>query len=396
MKWQTTLLASGILWSAVSTLVVCIDRGAVIADVAGETPIIGERTVRALVTEVGLRDPESSRVNCLLEALRVAEELRGAGDDTVMAVVSGADDSVDADRALARQIDDLLTTHPVESAVVVTDSAADEPLVHVIESRVRVDAVSRVVVRQARDLESTYYLLKQFLADEELRQTVLVPIGIALLAVPALVVFARSTTAALAAVATITGLFLLYKGFGVDDTVATLSGGVRDGLYTGRVSIVTTVVAAGLALVGIVAGVINTTPLAGTASVLVTAMAFTFDSILWFTVAALTASTGRIVDEWLQYDRVRNASLNLPFVAVAVGFVVRGFAAYFLERAAVIGPLETPPTTLGIVSVRGFALGGDARLVAFVLAGVCVSLLGVGVAARVGETTVTEDTAETS
>ena len=379
-----------------STLVVCIDRGEVVADVAGETPVTGERAVRSLVTDVGLEDPESSRVNCLLEGLRVARELRVAGDESVVAVVSGADDSVDADRTLARQIDDLLRTHPVESAVVVTDNAADERLVHVIESRIRVDAVSRVVVRQARDLESTYYLLKQFLADEELRQTVLVPIGIALLAAPALVVFARSTTAALAALAAIAGLFLLYKGFGIDDALAGLPGELRDGLYTGRVSIVTGVVAAGLALVGIVAGAINTTPLAGQSSVLIAAIAFAFDSVPWFAIAALTASTGRIVDEWLRHDRIRSSYLNLPFVVVAVGFVVRGFAAYFLERAGVIGSLIVPPTTLGVVSVRGFALGGDVRLVAFVLSGVCVSLLGVGIAARVGEATLTEDSVEAS
>ena len=369
-----------------STLVVCIDRGETVADTT-EVPVVGEQAVRSLVTDVGLADPESSRVNCLLEGLRLARELRTAGDEPIVAVVSGRDDSVDADRAIARQVEDLLTSHPVESAVVVTDNAADERLVHVIESRVQVDAVSRVVVRQARDLESTYYLMKQFLADEELRQTVLVPIGVALLAIPVLLVFAQSATVAVAAVAAITGLFLLYKGFGIGDALAALTGGVRDGLYTGRVSVVTGVVAAGLALVGLVAGVISATPLAGEQSALVTTMAFFFDSVPWLATAALTASIGRAADEWLHNDRIENAALNLPFVVVAVGFVVRGFAAYFLERAGVIDPFTVPPMALGVVSVRGFSVTGDVRLVAFVFVGICVSLLGVGIAARVGDAT---------
>ncbi|PSQ13220.1 hypothetical protein BRC98_01880 [Halobacteriales archaeon QS_7_68_65] len=376
-----------------SSLVVCIDRGAVIADAAGETPVVGERAVRSLVTEVGLDDPEDSRVNCLLEGLRLTRERRDEGETPVLAVVSAPDESVDSDRAIARQIDDLLAARSVESAVVVTDNAADERLVHVIESRIRVDGVSRVVVRQARDLESTYYLLKQFLADEQLRTTVLVPIGLFLLAVPVLVAV-QNVTVALAAVASVTGVFLLYKGFGVDDALAMLAGGVRDGLYTGRVSIVTTVVAAGLALVGIVAGVISATPFATEASVLTTAMAFLFDSVPWLATAALTASVGRALDEWLRNDRVGNAVLNLPFVVIAVAFVVRGFAAYFLERAGVIEPLSVPPTTLGIVSVRGFAVTGDVRLVAFVVAGVCSSLLGVGVAARLGDWLAVEEPAE--
>jgi putative membrane protein len=369
----------------VSTLVVCIDRGETVADVAGELPVVGEAAVRSLVTDVGLADPESSRVNCLLEGLRLADELRESGAEPVVAVVSGADDSVDADRDLARQLEGLLADQPIESAVVVTDSTTEERVVHVIESRVRVDAVSRVVVRQARDLESTYYLMKQFLADEDLRQTVLVPVGIALLAVPLLVVFARSLRTAIAAVAGVAGLFVIYKGLGIDDALAALTGGVRDGLYTGRLSVVTGVIAAGLALVGLVAGVISATPLAGGASALVTVMAFLFDSVPWLATAALTASAGRAADEWLQSGRVGNAALNLPFVMVAVGFVIRGFGAYFLERAGVIDPLRMPAMSLGVVSVRGFTVGGDARLVAFVVAGVLVSLLGVGVATRMGE-----------
>ena len=368
-----------------STLVVCIDRGEIVADAAGELPVVGERTVRSLVTDVGIADPESSRVNCLLEGLRLARELRDAGEEPVVAVVSGVDESVDADRDLARQLEGLLADRAIESAVVVTDSTTEERVVHVVESRVRVDGVSRVVVRQARDLESTYYLLKQFLADEDLRQTVLVPIGVALLAIPTFVLFAQSLQSALAAVAAVTGLFVLYKGFGVGDALGALTGGVRDGLYTGRLSVVTGVIAAGLALVGLVAGAISATPLAGEASALVTVMSFLFDSVPWLATAALTASAGRVADEWLHSGRVGNAALNLPFVVVAVGLVIRGFGAYFLERAGVIGPLRMPATGLGVVSVRGFVVGGDARLVAFVIAGVLVSLLGVAVAARMGE-----------
>ena len=366
-----------------STLVVCLDRGETVAAVADEVPVVGERAVRSLVTDAGLRDPESSRTNCFLEGLRIAREHREAGDDVVVGVVSGPDDSVDADRAVARQVDHLLAAHDIDSAVVVTDSA-DEGFVHVVESRVRIDGISRVVVRQSRDLESTYHYLKQFLDDEELRQTVLVPIGVALLAAPALVMFTQSAAVAGAVVAGVTGLFLLYKGFGVDDALGAVGAGLRGGFYTGRVSIVTGVIAAGLALVGVVAGGIDASPLARHASPLVTVMAFLFASVPWLATAALTASIGLAADEWLENDRVRTSALNLPFVVVAVAFVVRGFAAYFLERAGVTAPLRIPALSLGVISVRGFVVTGDTRLVGFVLASMLVTLVGVGIAARLG------------
>jgi len=118
----------------------------------------------------------------------------------------------------------LLDEYEPDSAIVITDSTEDERLVPIIESRVPVDAVDRVVVRQAHDIESTYYLLKQFLADEELRETVLVPIGAALLAMPILLLVVNSVTMALGAIAAAVGLLLLYKGLGIDEYVETLEG----------------------------------------------------------------------------------------------------------------------------------------------------------------------------
>jgi putative membrane protein len=447
----------------VRTLVVCVDReGAIAAAAESSAPITGRERIGDLVTEVGLDDPEDSRVNCLLEALRVARDLDE--EDSVVSVVSGADPvidsgvsarsiesdaidrgdeyverdggeavrrtdenrtrnagpgdfrdpggpsghgdhgdrrdrgdhgahgagsgdrgTVDADRTIARQVDALIARYDPDSAIVVIDSAEDERLVPIIESRVRVDAVDRVVVRQARDIESAYYLLKQFLADEELRGTVLVPIGIALLIVPFLLALTDRPATALAAIAGVTGSFLLYKGVGGDDLLGTIASEVREALYSGQVSIVTYVVAVGLALVGVFAGAIAAPAVTGAGSgsdVLLPAMSFVFEGVPWFGAAALVASAGRLLDETIRTDRVRRSSLNLPFGIVAVGLVVRGFAAYFLERASAIGSLVIPSLRAGAISVRGFSLTPGTRLAAFVIVGVLVSLLGVRLAAR--------------
>ncbi|MCL7418823.1 MAG: DUF373 family protein, partial [Halalkalicoccus sp.] len=157
-----------------STLVVCLDRSDEIAGTVGVSPpVVGWEAVRSLVIDVGLADPEDSRVNCLLETLRVARELRDDDEETTVALVTGGRDAVDTGRSIAAQIEELRDSYAVDSAIIVIDSAEDERFVPVIESRLSVDSVDRVVVRQARDIESTYYLLKQFLGDEELRQTTL-------------------------------------------------------------------------------------------------------------------------------------------------------------------------------------------------------------------------------
>lgn len=375
-----------------STLVVCVDRDDDIGRETGiQTPVAGWEAVRSLVTDIGLADPEDSSVNCLLEALRVTRDLRDEDEDATVAVISGAADTrVGSDRAVARQMDALIERHGPDSAVIVIDSSEDERLVPIIESRVRVDAVDRVVVRQARDLESTYYLLKQFLADEELRQTVLVPIGVVMLAFPILLFLAQSPTVAVAVITTVIGVFVLYKGLGIDAYVADIPVQVRDALYSGRVSIVTYAVGVGLALIGAFVGVLAVSDLPDKQEILIPAMTFAFYSVPWLALAALAASTGRLLDEVIRNETVSNSYMNLPFGVVAIGFVIRGFAAYFLELSGTIGHLSVPPIEAGVISVDGFALTPGMRLAVFVTIGVLISLLGVRISSRVSGTATEE------
>jgi putative membrane protein len=365
------------------TLVLCVDRTGDIQRKTGlRTPVAGWEAVQSLVVEMGVADPEDSSVNCLLEALRVTRDLRDEDDDAVVAAVSGDGDGVTADRSVAEQLDELVEQYDPDSAVVVIDSAEDERLVPIIESRLQVDAVDRVVVRQARDLESTYYLLKQFLADEELRQTVLVPLGTVLLVFPALMMVTGSLAVAAASITAVIGLFLLYKGLNIDDYVAEVPTQARDALYSGRVSIVTYVVAAGLALVGVFAGALRVSELSPETALLLSAMTFTYYSVPWVTLGALAASAGRLFDEVIRHEEVRTSFLNLPFGVLAVGLVVRGFSAYFVEKADGIGPIEVPAMEFGALAVEGFALTPEQRLAVFVVLGVLVSVGGIRIATR--------------
>ncbi|MXR51608.1 DUF373 family protein [Halovenus sp. WSH3] len=358
-----------------STLVVCLYRGPALSE--SSPPYVGREAVERLVTSAGIEDPEDSRVNCLLEGLRVARDL----DESTVAVVTAATDSVAGDREIAGQIDQLVTEYDPESAVVVVDSAEDERLVPLVESRVPVDAVDRVVVRQARDIESTYYLLKQFLGDEELRKTVLVPVGIALLVFPALLAVFQSPALSLGSIAAVLGVFLLYKGLRIDDLLATLSERIRDSLYSGQVSLVTYVVGAGLALAGAFVGALGVSALGTDTGELILATRFVHDAIPWLTGAALIASAGRLLDEVIRNDELGTAYVNLPFVAVAVGLAVRGFSAYFLRLADVSPPVTVPEIAIGSTEIEAFSLAPGTHLAVFILGSIVVSLVGVRVAA---------------
>ena len=369
-----------------TTLVVCLDRTDDVGRKTGlRSPVVGWEAVRALVTDVGLADPEDSGVNSLLETLRVAQDLRDENEDVVVAVVSGDRESmVSADRAVAHQLDELVAEYELDSAVVVIDSAEDERLVPIVESRMQVDSVDRVVVRQARDIESTYYLLKQFLADEELRQTVLVPIGLTLLVFPMLATVVGPAEGA-AAITTVIGIFLLYKGFNIDELVTGLAHQARESLYSGQVSVVTYVVAAGLTFVGLFAGALGVSSLDDPPGVVIPAMQFAFDSVPWLVMAALTASAGRLLDEAISDEPIRRSYLSLPFIVVSVGLVVRGFSAYFLEQQRVIDPFVVPAYEFGALSNESFAVTAGERLALFVVTAIVISLVGARLASHFSE-----------
>ncbi|MEZ3145207.1 DUF373 family protein [Halobaculum sp. MBLA0143] len=362
-----------------TTLVLCVDRTDDIGRKSGvRTPVVGWEAVRSLVTDVGLSDPEDAVVNSILESLRVARDLQDEGEETVVAVVSGSGDSgVGRDRALATGIDSVLERYDADGAIVVVDSAADERAVPIVESRLTVDSVDRVVVRQARDIESTYYLLKQFMADEELRETVLVPVGIGLILLPILLV-QFSPAVALAGLTSLLGGALLYYGLGIDEAAESAPERAREALYSGQVSVVTYVVAGGLAVVGASLGALEVT--GGAAAPFIGAVRFVYAAVPWLTAAALTASLGRLLDEIIREEAVRTPYLNLPFGLGALGLVVRGFAGWFLERRAGRGHLV----------VFDLTLSATQRLAVFILSGIVLAVVGFRVASRASEETLDE------
>ena len=357
-----------------TTLVCCVDRENEIGASAGVSPpVAGWEAVRSLVVDVGVVEPESTSVNSLLEALRVTRELRDDGDDAVVAVLSGSSESaITADRAIAGQLETLIERFEPTDCIVIIDSVDDERVVPIIESRLQVDAVDRVIVRQARDIESTYYLLKQFLADEELRTTVLVPLGVGLLLIPMLLLWV-SPAAALAGVAALFGTAILYKGLGLDTVVGSITESSRQLLYSGRVAIVTYVAAAGLAVVGLFVGALSVSETALVDVGVLSVVAFVHHSVPWLAVAVLTAGVGRLLDELLVAEAVETPYLNLPFVLLSVGIVVRGFTGYLFELDVAVGPVLLSPAQ---------------RLVGYILAGVVVSLLGVRLTALLENRTV--------
>ena len=357
-------------------LVLCVDLDDDLGRKTGiETPVVGRDAVRDAAVALATADPEDSDVNVMFQGLHVLDDLRRSESEEVeVAAVTGLQGSeVRATREVGDEVDTVLaglsTGEPVR-AIVITDGAQDESVLPVIRSRVPIDSVRRVVVRQAQNLESMYYTMKQVLADPETRGTLLVPLGILLLIYPFVTIatfFDVPGAAVLGLISALLGLYTLFRGLGLESTVDEVAERVRNFLYAGRVTIITYVVAAALLIVGGAEGVqtLRTVEagLGESPSAVTVLAALVNGAIRWFAAAGITSSLGQVTDECLA-DRFKWRYLNAPFYVVAIAIVLYAVSGFLLPAVSGVTTLTltdlavalTVGTLLGVLSTLTFAL----------------------------------------
>ncbi|QAU12992.1 DUF373 family protein [Halorubrum sp. BOL3-1] len=356
-------------------LVLCVDLDDDLGRKTGiPTPVIGDEDVTEAAAALATADPEDSDVNVLFQGVNVHDELAAEGEAVEVAAVTGVDGpDVKANRAVGKEVDRVLaelSTGEEVSAVVITDGAQDESVLPVIRSRMPIDGMRRVVVRQAQDLESLYYTIKQVLADPETRGTILIPLGVLLLIYPLVVVanlFDVAGAAVLGILSGAVGLYSLFRGLGLEETVDGAAESVRNVLYTGRVTLVTYVVALALVVVGGVQGVDTVDAVSGVQGGSLAAgtalAAFVHGFVQWLGVAGVTSSLGQITDEYLA-GRFRWRYLNAPFYVVSIAVVLFAVSGFFLPDASGVTALGLSElamalaagTLIGVLSTLAFAV----------------------------------------
>ncbi len=350
-------------------LVLCVDLDDDLGRKTGfDTPVVGRDEVEAAAVALATADPEDSDVNVMFEGVHLYDRIQS--DESVeVAIVTGNEGSdISANREVGEEVDTVLAsinTSEEITTVIVTDGAQDESVIPVIRSRIPVDGVRRVVVRQAQDLESMYYTIKQVLDDPETRGTILVPLGILMLIYPLALAADRLGMpggAVFGGTSALLGLYILFRGLGLERLVDRIAEKTRTSLYSGRVTLITYVVAAALLVIGGVSGVNtldairhqNDGQSLGALRVLA---ALIYGAVVWFSAAGITSSLGQITDEYLA-DEFEWRYLNAPFYVLAIGGVLYAVSAYFLSRASLefLAGMLTAGTLLGLTSTLIFAI----------------------------------------
>lgn len=210
-----------------NVLVLCVDRdGDISAKANLKTPIFGREENLNAAVAFALKDPEEPDANAMFEAIRVFDRLKTEGkphEDFQIATISGSEfGDVSADRKLVSELNEVLTNFRANEVVLVTDGYQDELVLPLIESRVPVSSVRRIVIKHSKSIEETAAVfsryLKMVVEDPRYSRPLLGIPGI-LLIVLVVLSFYNLLGLTWLVFLVILGGALLIKGFGVDRAV---------------------------------------------------------------------------------------------------------------------------------------------------------------------------------
>ncbi|MBP2132566.1 putative membrane protein [Methanomicrobium sp. W14] len=333
----------------VKTLILCVDRDDDIGFKANiNEPVVGRDNCLNAANSLALSDPEDSDVNAMFQALKTYDELKAKGEDVYISVIGGNHtNEIEGDRRISQELGKIVWENEINECILVTDGAEDEFVLPIIQSVVDVKSIQRVIVNQMPNLEGTYYIIKKFMDDPKVARTFLVPIGLAML-LYAIANLMGTPEIAVVIVVGVLGLFLLFKGMGIDEYFNYALNALHSSFLGGRFTFIAYISAI---LIGIIGVIIGLTSLLEWYSVeqgiLFYLLSFTYGSIAYFTIAVLIASIGKIIDIYLNDITILGRYISIPFFVTAVGIIIYGASIYIL---AVSSNLDFP--FLGIEGVR--------------------------------------------
>jgi putative membrane protein len=139
-------------------LILCVDRDGDIETKAGiKTPLLGRTANLDAAVSLALRDPEEPDANAMFEAIRLYDRLESEkqpAESFEVATISGLElGGVGADRKLVAELGTLLGSFSANEVILVTDGYSDEAVLPLVESRVPVSSVRRIVVKHSESIE---------------------------------------------------------------------------------------------------------------------------------------------------------------------------------------------------------------------------------------------------
>jgi len=350
-------------------LILSVDRDDDFGKKAGlNSPFIGREENLNAVMALGLKDPEDSDVNTVMAALSMYDEMLRKGEDVEIATICGdVKVGYESDLVLTTQLENVLELVKPDRVILVSDGAEDEFIYPMVFSRVKVDSVRRVWVKQAPTVEGTYYIITKMLADDKMRKRIFTPLGLVLTVlglfnvIPQLFeLLTKEANIELVAsmgwgmIALVLGLYLIFYAYRVAERVSGAMRNAATAIRNGSQMIPFVIVAVLLFVAGIIFAM---DAVASQSEAGLAVQAFTALSIvLWmWTFGLLSYQMGKLVNHYITSGRLYVTSLVVSISMFAIAFILQ--ASFDLVALAFGYP--NPGENLVIMMVLiGFLLAG--------------------------------------
>ncbi len=294
------------------------------AKIAG--PVIGRKANLVAASKLALADPQEADANTMFEAIRKYDEMKKEGYRAVVATVTGAEnEGYAADRELARQIDMLIDRFKADACILVTDGASDMRVVPILKSRIKVNSVDIVRIRQAEQFENAYFAILEKLKEPHYARIVF--------GIPAILLILFSISYYLnlgwQLPVMLIGIYLIIKGVGVEESL--LESVKRFGFSIERFSFVLYISAIAMLLIAIIVGYGSYAPKGNALS----SFAVAFENFLvLFSISLIFYSIGRILD----YEGKKMAFKAIK-QGIYIGYGIVGISLLYISSAWIIGQI---------------------------------------------------------
>ena len=332
-------------------LVLCVDRDDDIGRKTGiRTPIIGrEENLKAAVA-LGTADPEEADTNAIFGAINTYDELIKEGYEVEIAAICGSKFvGIESDRILARELEEVLRKTGADEIFLVSDGAEDEYILPVVTSRAKVSSVRRVVVKQSKSIEDTYYFIKKFFEDEKTQLRLVVPLAILLIATSIFQIMVSGFEIQLSSlIVLIMGVYL------ISNPTFKLMRYFWHSITTGKLSFFMYAVSS-MVILGSFIYVYN--------NIVTTSGMDTYERILtfieleaiWVLIAMALSGAGRLVETYVSENKIIASYWVFFFSLVAIWFIVMGSTG--IIRYSITGVPFGSPLLIPVIIDIALGLG---------------------------------------
>ena len=352
-------------------VIICIDRDNDLGSKGKvDSPVIGrEENVRAALA-LGLADPEDADTNTVLAAIKLYDQMVKEGENVEVVTICGdVDVGVKSDRILMRQLDEVIEVVSPKTAILVSNGAEDEYIFQMISSRLKIDHVHDVYVKQSRQLENWYYYIAKVAREPKLRLKAVVPISMVFILMGLFYLYpvfqylagqgntlGKITDYALPTLSILIGIYILWRAYMVGDMIVAGARKTKESIYAGNLSLIFVIAALLLIITGVVNGVnaASTTDPSISSDWFTRSILFLASAIPWFSAGAIVLEARKAANAIVLRDSIPNNFWSVVTALFGVSMLALA-AAHYLEGPIVLKLPRAPSNELILAeTVIGF------------------------------------------